>query len=99
VSAALDALDGSLATVTSQLEAEFSTALSSHLAYLSKHAAMTLGELRKLDAHERKQFEQLSEAEKDKLVLEYLEDLPIRRRRDIIAKLEELNAGSRGLLG
>ena len=63
---------------------------ASHLAWLTKHVAQIIGEIRKLEDHERKQATKLSPV----VVLEHLRSLEPEQRRQLITELEEMDAGS-----
>lgn len=94
VARALVALDRCVARVSTDLDkgGKYSAQLGSHLAYLTKHAAQILAELRKLEAHDRRMVDQMPSAERHALVAEYLRELDRDGRIVFRGILDELDA-------
>lgn len=86
---AVQTLDACVARVSEELgdrSRPYDTKLASHLAYLTEHASRALGELRKLEAHDRALLSRISPEERDGLVREYVASLPADRRASLLAE-------------
>lgn len=92
------ALDGCISNVAAMLKraakdrAEYDDKAASHLAWITKHAAQILGELRKLEVHDKNMFDRMSDEEKDELVAAYIADLGPERRAVFSRLIDELDA-------
>lgn len=94
IAKALASLDACVGRVATMLEGEdvYSDKAASHLAWLTKHVAQILGEVRKLEAHDRNTVGKMSPEERDRLVVEYLRDLQPERRGEFRVLLDQLDA-------
>lgn len=71
---------------------DYNDKMASHLAWLTKNIAQIMGELRKLDAHERKSDDELTPA----IVLSYLRALDVSERAHLLreaARIDEVRSG------
>ena len=87
--AALDACVERVADELRDRSRAYDTKLSSHLAYLTEHASRALGELRKLEAHDRAIMARMVPSERDELVRLYIKSLPEDRRAELLALLAQ----------
>lgn len=85
----LDTLLACIETVTQELHnGPYTTALGSHLAYLTQHATSVLDGVRKLEAHDQRAVKAMTPEERDALILSYIADLPEERRAAVVALLQ-----------
>jgi hypothetical protein len=87
-------LDRCVVRVAANLNADgvaYDIKLASHLSYLGTGVVHILGELRKLDAGLRAQARKMTPEQEHEAMLEYLRTLPIERRADVRAVLDELD--------
>jgi hypothetical protein len=91
---AADELDNCVTRVSSALRepgAKYNDKLASHLAYLGGHVVQILGELRKLDAGLRAQIRKLTPEQEHQACLDYVRELPLEKRSEIRALIDELD--------
>lgn len=84
--------------VTADLDIKPNSTKSSHLAFLGEKLSALMRELRLYEKHEQERSLAMSVDEEFKGLREYLRDLPVERRADVRAYLDELE-GSGSLLG
>lgn len=95
IAKALDSLDQCVERVGKMLDkgvdgVGYDDKAASHLAWLTKHVAQILGEVRKLEVHDKNMVARMTAEEKDALVKAYLMDLPPERRAEFRALLDDL---------
>lgn len=100
VARGMQALDACIQRVASDLAQEgddgddrpYNDKAASHLAWITKHAAQILGEIRKLEVHDRHMFDRMSDEEKDELVAAYIAELGPERRAVFRHLLDRLDS-------
>lgn len=70
---------------------EFDRDLANSMAAVGRAATGLAGELRKLEAHDKRLVDRLSDEERDLLVTSYIRDLGPERRQEIRRLLDELD--------
>lgn len=95
----VEALDRCIAEVNHRLATaeNYDLRLASHLAWITKHAAGLVDALRKLEKHDAAQADAMPPEERDRMVADYLTELPVERRASFRQLLEDLD-GRRMLL-
>lgn len=89
----LDGLHTAIKTVKADLATKYSSALASHLAYLTKHATSALAEARKQDKEQRIADQSISDEKLDALIVVTLGEMSRERRFAIKAQLDEMVGG------
>ena len=84
----IDAIDECMARVRAMVsgQGEYDTRLASHLAFLVGYQAQALRELRLLDRHDAIIARDLSPDDADRMIGEYLAEMPADRRRGVLAR-------------
>lgn len=95
---AMHALDDCIERVGAMLAGEYDAKIASHLAYLTKHAIMTLSEVRKLEAHDQRAVQAMEPAERDELIRLYVAQMPADRRASIRQVIDDCDARDRSIL-
>lgn len=95
---ALQGVQANLEHVERQLQAkrdagEYDTSLGSHHAWVTQKAVSLLGEVRKLEAHDRRAGEEMTPEEELALLKEHIRELSVDQRAGIRALLDELDEG------
>jgi hypothetical protein len=93
----LATLDRCVDRVSAMLEDDelYDDKAASHLAWLLKNQSQIVGELRKLEAHDKRSVATMKPDEKDRLVWAYVEDLPVERRHQLRSRLDDLDEKER----
>lgn len=94
LSRAVSSLESCIERIATALEGAvvYDTKLGSHLAYMAEAAVTVTSGLRQLEAHEKKMAGDMSPAEQDAMVAEYIRDLPADRLGGIRVALAERDA-------
>src|SRR5688572_21714982 len=93
IARACDTLDACVARVTEILDSSqaYDSKMASHLAYLLEHGSRALGEIRKLEAHDRASLDKAPPEERDQIVKDYVSALPRERLQEFRAFVESLD--------